>query len=166
LQFKQLKSKMRAFMEKRSRWIAVVVALLGATSFAIAVQSAWWTIGEATIGPFGTRHCFGGECRETNLVWIGGSDLWMRSAIATRVAGYIAMFTLLMFAAGLAAKREPKLIARGVLSAIVTAVVVGIYFAAAFPGLEGSSRSYGTIVYAIGAVMGVAAVVLFLRRRA
>lgn len=156
---------MRALMEKRSRWIAVVVALLGATSFAIAVQSAWWSIGEATIGPFGTRHCFGGECRETSLAWVGGSDLWMRSAIATRFAGYIAMFALLMFAGGLAAKREPKLVARGVLSAIVTAVAVGVYFAAAFPGLEGSSRSHGAILYVVAVVLGVAAVVLFLRRR-
>ncbi len=157
---------MRPLMEKRSRWIAVIVALAGATSFAIAVQSAWWTaFGETAVGPFGTLRCFG-ECSETDLVWIGGSDLWMRSAVATRAAGYIAMFVLLMFAGALAAKREPKLLARGVLSAIVTALVAGIYFAAAIPHLDGLAWSYGGIVFAAGIVLGVTAVVMFLRRRA
>src|SRR5688572_12420994 len=100
---------MRAAMESRSRWPVVALALLGAFSFALAVQSAWWTAGEVAIGPFGARHCFGGECRESGLAWIGGSELWMRSAVATRAAGYIAMFVLLAFAGGIAAKREPRL---------------------------------------------------------
>src|SRR5262245_49802860 len=112
--------------------MTVVLAILAATAFAIAVQSAWWGIGEVGIGPFGSRHCFTGECRESGLAWIGGSDLWMRSAVASRAAGFIAMFVLLMFAGALAAKREPKLIARGVIAAIVTAAVTGAYFAAAF----------------------------------
>lgn len=154
---------MRALMESRSRWIAVSLAILAATSFALAVQSAWWSVGEVTIGPFGARHCFGGECRETGLAWIGGSELWMRSAIASRAAGYIAMFVLIAFAGGLAAKREPRIIARGAIAAIVTAVATGVYFAAAFPGVNGVSVDRGMFMYAGGAVLGVAAVVLFLR---
>jgi hypothetical protein len=89
----------------------------------------------------------------------------MRSATATRAAGYIAMFALLMFAGAVAAKREPKLIARGSISAILTAAVVGAYFAAAAPRLDGASMSYGIFLYAGAVVAGVAAVVSFLRRR-
>lgn len=149
----------------RSRLIPVVLALTAATLFAISVQVAWWSIAEVAIGPFGSRHCFGGECRESGLSWLGGSDMWMRSAVATRAAGYIAMFVLLMFAGAVAAKREPKLVARGCLAAIVTAAAAGAYFAAAFPGLGGASVSYGVFLYAGAVVAGVAAIVVFLRRR-
>jgi hypothetical protein len=152
-------------MSNRSRWITVALALGGATSFALAVQTSWWKVGEVAIGPFGSRHCFDGECRETGLMWIGGSDLWMRSAIAARAAGYIAMFVLLMFAGAIAAKREPTLLARGVLASIVTAAATGAYFAAAFPGVPGAGVSGGVFEFAIAIVLGVAAVVLFLRRR-
>jgi hypothetical protein len=165
LQFKQWNFKMRALMETRSRWITVVLALVAACSFALAVQSAWWTVGEVTIGPFGVRRCFGGECAEAGLAWIRGTDLWMRSVFATRAAGYIAMFVLLMFAGAIAAKREPKLLARGVLSALVTAAAVGTYLAVAFPGLPEAHLSYGVILFVVAVVFGVAAVVSFLRRR-
>jgi hypothetical protein len=129
------------------------------------VQSAWWSAGEVSIGPFGSRSCFSGECRESGLSRFGGADLWMRSATATRAAGYIAMFVLLMFAGALAAKREPKLLARGSISAILTAGVVGAYFAAAAPTITGVSMSYGVFLYAGAVISGVAAIVLFLRRR-
>ncbi|HEY5950597.1 MAG TPA: hypothetical protein VIV40_34130 [Kofleriaceae bacterium] len=138
------------------------LALASAVSFAIAVQSAWWSIAEVSIGPFGTRHCFSGECRESGLAWIGGSELWMRSAVASRAAGYIAMFVLLMFAGALAAKRVPKLVARGALAAIVTATATGAYFAINFPGVGGAAMSYGVFVYAAAVVLGVAAVATFM----
>ena len=153
-------------MDQRSRWITVGLALAGAVSFALAVQSAWWSVGEVAIGPFGARHCFSGECRETGLAWIGGSEVWMRSAVATRAAGYIAMFVLLMFAGAIAAKREPKLVARGALAAIVTATATGVFFAVRFPGVGGAAEmGRGIIEFAIALVASVAAVVMFLRRR-
>jgi hypothetical protein len=149
----------------RSRLIPVVLALTAATSFALAVQAAWWSAGEVAIGPFGSRSCFSGECRESGLSRFSGSELWMRSATATRAAGYIAMFVLLMFAGALAAKREPKLIARGAISAILTSAVVGAYFAVAAPTINGANMSYGVFLYAGAVLLGVTAVVLFLRRR-
>lgn len=149
----------------RTRLIPVVLALTAATAFALSVQAAWWSIGEVSIGPFGSRHCFTGECRESGLSWIGASDLWMRSSVATRAAGYIAMFVLLMFGGALAAKREPKLVARGALAAIVTAAACGAYFAATFRGIGGATVSYGIFLYAGAVVAGVAAIVLYLRRR-
>ena len=152
-------------MENRSRWILAVLGLAAATSFALAVQSAWWTVGEVTIGPFGARHCFGGECREAGLAWLGGSDLWMRSAVATRAAGYIAMFVFIMFAGAIAAKRTPTLVARGAVAALLTYAVTGIYFGVAFPGVNGASVSRGLFEFAAGLVFGVAALVVFLRRR-
>jgi len=152
-------------MDSRSRWITVALALAAATSFALAVQSAWWSIGEVSIGPFGARHCFSGECRETGLSWIGGSELWMRSAVATRAAGYIAMFVLLMFAGAIAAKREPKLVARGAAAALLTVLVTGTYFGVGFPGLNGSSMGVGMLELGLGLVFGSLALVMFLRRR-
>lgn len=147
----------------RSRLISVLLGLAAAIAFAMSVQTAWWTIGEVDIGPFGARHCFGGECRESGLAWIGGSDLWMRSAVATRAAGFIAMFALLMFAGARAAKREPKLVARLVLAAIVTAAGAGGYFWAAFPGLGGAALGPGLFFYAGAILAGVAGVIVFLR---
>src|SRR5687768_14320327 len=148
-----------------SRWIGVALALLGAFGFALAVQSPWWTISEVTIGPFGTRHCFGGECVERGLGWIGedATDLWMRSAVATRAAGYIAMFALIALAGGVAAKRHPVLVARGTLAAIVTATAVGIYFFAGFPGVANASIDRGVFMYAGGILFGVAGAIRVLR---
>jgi hypothetical protein len=151
-------------MDTKSRWITVGLALAAATSFALAVQTAWWGVAEVAFGPFGARHCFGAECRETGLSWIGGSDLWMRSAVATRAAGYIAMFVLLMFAGAIAAKREPTLVARGCLAAIVTAIATGAYFFFGYPGVAGASIAGGFYFYVVAIVAGVAAIVLFLRR--
>jgi len=152
----------------KSRWIGVGLALLGAFGFALAVQSPWWTIGEVTIGPFGTRHCFGGECVERGLAWLGegASDLWMRSAIATRAAGYIAMFALLALAGGMAAKREPVLVARGVLAAIATAFAVGVYFFIAFPGVGDPALDRGVFMYAAGVGFGTVAAIRLLRSAA
>jgi len=152
-------------MDNRSRWLVVVLALASATGFAISVQSAWWSVGEVSIGPFGSRHCFGGECRETGLSWIGAGELWMRSAVATRAAGYIAMFVLLMFAGAIAAKRQPTLVARGVAAAIVTAAASGCYFWFGFPGVTTASVAQGGFELLAGVVLGSAALVLFLRRR-
>ena len=156
---------MRALMQSRSRWITVVLALVAVSSFAIAVQVPWWTIGEVTVGPFGVRRCFGGECAEAGLSWLQGSDLWMRSVVATRAAGFIAAFMLLMFAGAIAAKREPKLLARGVLSAVITAAAVGTYLAVAFPNVPEAHVSHGVILFGVAVVAGVAAFVAFLRRR-
>jgi hypothetical protein len=165
LLFKGFVSKMRAALStSRSRLIPVVLALTAATAFAISVQTAWWSIAEVAIGPFGSRHCFSGECRASGLAWIGGSEMWMRSAVAARAAGYIAMFVLLMFAGAVAAKRQPKLIARGCIAAILTAAATGAYFAAAFPGLGGAGVSHGLFMFVAAVVLGVAAVVVWLRR--
>lgn len=163
MQLKQLKSNMRAPMPTPLRWIAVILAVLAAASFALGVQSAWWSLAEVAVGPFGSRHCFGGECRASGLGWvIGADDLWMRSAVATRAAGYIAMVALLMFAGALAAKREPRLVARGTLASIVTAIAVGAYFGFAFPGLAGASIGRGVFLFVAAIALGTVAVVLFM----
>src|SRR5512146_1904549 len=108
-------------MESRSRWISIALGLVAASAFALAVQIAWWHVAEVTVGPFGSRHCLGGECRETGLAWLGGTDLWMRAAVATRAAGYIAMFIFVVLAGAVAAKRVPLLVARASIVAVLTA---------------------------------------------
>jgi hypothetical protein len=150
-------------MRSRRRILSLVLALAGAVAFALAVQAAWWTAGEVSIGPFGARHCFGGDCREAGLSWIGGSDLWMRAGVAARAGGYITMFVLIVLAGGLAARRVPRLIARASLVAILTAVVSGAYFAIAFPGVGGASIAYGLVLFGAAIGLGVAAAITTLR---
>lgn len=150
-------------VRSRSRILALVLALAGATAFALAVQSAWWSAGEVAIGPFGARHCFGGECRETGLSWIGGSELWMRSGVAARAGGYISMFVLIIVAGALAAKRIPRLMSKASLVAILTATASGGYFLVGFPGVNSSTIGAGIVLFGAAIGFGVASVVVTLR---
>jgi hypothetical protein len=154
---------MRARMPPRARWIALCLALVAGSAFALAVQSPWWSAGEVAIGTFGSRHCFAGECRTSGLAWIGASELWLRAGIAMRAAGFIAMFALLVLAAGLAARRAPRLVAGAVLTSIVTAMVAGGYFAVAFPGLGGASFARGLVMFGVAIVTGIVAAIIVLR---
>ena len=147
----------------RNRWIALGLALVGAAALALSSIEPWWLAGEATIGPFGTHHCFGGDCQSTGLSWLGASDLWMRSAIATRAAAIIATILLVVLAGALAARRVPKLVAKTVLSAWACAVIAGGYFFAKFPPLGGESVAIGPLLFAGGLVVALVAAVLVLR---
>ena len=149
----------------RGRWLFLASAVVAAMALATSVWVApWWSIGEVTIGPLSSRHCFGGECRPAGLAWIGGDDLWMRSAIATGTAALVAMMLLLGVAGGLAARRAPVLVAKMSLVAIGAAIPCAIYFVARFPGLQGSALDVGAILFAVGAVMGAVAPLVVLRR--
>ena len=131
----------------------------------MSAMAVWWVAGEVSIGPFGTHHCFGGDCKSTGLSWIGGTDLWMRSGVATRAAALITAFLLVVLAGALAAKRVPRLVARTTLVALAAAIVTGSYFFAKFPPLGGESLGLGPILYGIGVVAGLVAAVLVLRTR-
>lgn len=150
----------------RSRLLPLFLALAAACAFALALQSAWWWAGEVSIGPFGAHRCFGGECRESGLSWLGGTDLWMRAGVAARAGGYIAMFVLIVLAAGLAAKRIPRLMARCAIVSIITAAATGGYFIAGFPDKvvgTAASLGYGMFLFISAIVLGVAAAVFTLR---
>jgi hypothetical protein len=149
----------------RTRFLALGLALVGAAGLALSSIEPWWLAGEATIGPFGTHHCFGGDCQSTGLSWLGASDLWMRSAVATRAAALIATVLLVVLAGALAARRVPKLVAKTVLTASLCAIVAGGYFIAKFPALGSESISLGPFLYAGGLVAGLVAAVLVLRLR-
>lgn len=153
----------RTHVRSRRRIVPLILALAGATAFAISVQAAWWSAGEVSIGPFGARHCFGGECRETGLSWIGGSEMWMRSGVAARAGGYIAMFVLIIVAGALAAKRIPRLMAKASLVAIITATASAGYFLFAFPGVNSATIGAGMVLFGAAIVLGVAAAITTLR---
>lgn len=154
---------MRAFMT--SRWVPMFAALVAAMAFATSVWVApWWQVGEVTIGPFGSHHCFGGACRAAGLSWTGGSDLWMRGAIATGAAGLIAMMLLLGVAGAFAARRLPVLVAKMTLVALGSAILCAAYFVLAFPGVTGASLGLGALLYAAAALGGTAAPIIALRR--
>lgn len=154
---------MRAPM--RTRWIALGIALVGAAALALSSVEPWWHAGEVTIGPFGTHHCFGGDCQSTGLSWIGGSDLWIRSAVATRAAAIIATIVLVLLAGALAAGRAPKLVAKTVLTASLCAALAGGYFFGKFPPLGGDSVARGPFLYGAGLVAALVAAVMVLRLR-
>ena len=130
----------------KSRWIALGFALVGAAALALSSIEAWWLAGEAAIGPFGTHRCFGGDCQSTGLSWLGGSDLWMRSGVATRAAAIIASALLVLLAGALAARRVPRLVARTTVVALAAGVVTGAYFVAKFPPLDGASLGLGGVL--------------------
>jgi hypothetical protein len=153
----------RTHVRSRRRIVPLILALAGATAFAIAVQAAWWSAGEVSIGPFGARHCFGGECRETGLSWIGGTEMWMRSGVAARASGYISMFVLIIVAGALAAKRIPRLMAKASLVAILTAIATGGYFLVSFPGVNSATIGPGLILFGVAIGLGVASAVTTLR---
>jgi hypothetical protein len=150
----------------RSRFLPLMLALAGACMFALAVQTAWWSAGDVTVGPFGARSCFGGECGERGMGWLGGTDLWMRAGVAARAGGFIAMFVLVIVAGALAAKRVPKLMARASLVAIITAGAAGGYFASGLP-MGGLGTDYklglGIPFFVAAIVLGIAAAVFTLR---
>ena len=146
------------------KWVTVGLALAAASAFAIAVQAGmWWSVGEVTIGPFGARNCFSGDC---DLRWIGGSDLWMRSAIATGVAGALSSFLLIVVAGAVAAGRTPKLLARMSLASIVTAIACATYFVVQFPGVQGAEVGRGGVIFTLGIVLGIPAAIRAMRESA
>jgi hypothetical protein len=149
----------------KSRWVALGLALVGAATLALSSLEAWWVAGEAAIGPFGTHHCFGGDCKSTGLSWLGGTDLWMRSGIATRAAAIIATALLVLLAGALAARRVPRLVGRTTIVALSAATVTGGYFVAKFPPPGGEHMALGPFLYAAGIITGAVAAVLVLRLR-
>jgi hypothetical protein len=143
------------------KWLHIGLTLVAATAFAIAVQAGvWWSVGDVTIGPFG----FGGDSRGQTLARITEHDLWLRSAIATGVAGALASFLLIVVAGALAANRTPRLLVRMTLSSIVTAAACGTYFVAKFPGVEGAHLDRGALLFLVGIIAGIATCVLVIRR--
>lgn len=147
------------------RWLIIVLALVAATAFALSVWAGrWWSVGGSVeIGPFGSKQCFGGECRPANLGWVGGSERWMRMGMATWAGGLIAMFVLMIVAGAVAARRRPILAARTALVAIGTAVIAGVLFIVQFPGVDGSTVDRGLFLFVGAVVLGVAAAIGALR---
>jgi hypothetical protein len=148
----------------RHRWLTIAIALAAACAFAIAVQGGrWWSVGDVEIGPFGSRSCVTGECRPTNLGWVGGSERWIRTGMGTWAAGLIAMLLLLMIAGALAAKRVPRLVARTALVAIATGALTGALFVVQYPGVTGASVDRGLWLFGGAIVLGTFAAVRVLR---
>jgi hypothetical protein len=151
----------------KSRWLLVALALAAACTFIFSVQlGRWWVIGDvAEIGPFRSKHCFGGgECQAAGLAWVGGGDRWMRLGMATWAGGLVTAFMLVVMAARLAANKIPKLVAKSVLVSIATASLVGTAFLATFPGLESAQLARGAWLFFGGIVLALAAAITVLVR--
>jgi hypothetical protein len=149
------------------RWIIVVLALVAATAFAISVQTGrWWSVGDVEIGPFGSKHCFDGECRPASLSWIGGTARWARTGMGTWAGGLLSAFMLAVLAAGVASKRVPKLAAKTALVSIATSLVAGVLFIAQYPGVPGASADRGIVIFVIAIVVGALPAIAVLRSRA
>jgi len=150
----------------KSRWIIIGLLLIAAIAFAMSVWGGrWWSIDDVTIGPFGSVHCFGARCERAGLGWIGGSERWMRTGMATWAAGVLSMLALLGVAGGVAARRVPRLAARMTLVAIATASISGILFVAQYPGVAGASIDRGLWLFVVGVIAGIAATIAVLRAR-
>jgi hypothetical protein len=145
------------------RWLVVAFALAAASMFATAaVAGHWWSIGDIDIGPFGSRRCLGDDCA---TAYIGASAHWLRFGIATWAACLIAALVLVITAAGVAARRVPKLAARTSLVAIGTALAVGGAFIVQRPSLPGVATEHGLFVFAGAIVVGAIAALIVTRAR-
>lgn len=146
------------------RWIIIVLALVAATAFAISVQTGrWWSVGDVEIGPFGSKHCFDGECRPASLAWIGGSSRWARTGMGTWAGGLLSALVLAVMSAGIASRRVPVLAAKTALVAIATTLVAGVLFIAQYPGVQGAGIDRGIVIFACAIVLGSIATLLVLR---
>ncbi len=148
------------------RWIVIIFGLLSAIAFALAVQGGnWWSVEAHEVGPFGARRCFSDGCAPTGLAWLGGTERWMRTGIATWAAGLIAVMMLVVLAGSVAAKRAPRLIAKTTLVSIVTASVTAGLFVAQFPHARNPTveLARGAGLFVIAIVLGVVSALLVLR---
>jgi hypothetical protein len=146
----------------KHRWLVVALALAAASAFALSTQDGrWWSIGDVAIGPFGARSPFGGG---GDLSWAGGGARWSRFGVATGAGGLIAMLVLIVLAAGVAARRVPRLAAKTSLAAIVTAGLAGIGFVAARPDNNlPFALDRGVALFAIAIGAGIVAAIVVLR---
>lgn len=83
--------------------------------------------------------------------------------MATWAGGLVTAFMLVVMAAGLAAKRIPKLVAKSVLVSIATASLAGTVFLATFPGVEGASLARGAWLFFGGIVLALGAAIFVLK---
>lgn len=145
-------------MSTARRAIAIVLALIGAAAFAIAVQGhRWWVIGDDVgIGTIATESCFG-DCRVGTLAWTGGSGTWQRAGFATYAGGLCAALALVALAGALAAKRTGRLVAAVAVVATLTAAGAGVAFHTLAPELTGASLGRGAIAFVIAIVAALAA---------
>jgi len=142
----------------RARWGTLVMLLLAACGFAIAVRAlAWWHVGPAQIGPIEFRSCFENDCKVSRLTLLTGASFWIRTGYITYGAGLIATMVAVMCAAGIAAKRVPVLLGKMMLVAVITAVVPATMFITQVPKLAQMSLGIGVPVFFASVVLGIAA---------
>lgn len=150
----------------KSRWITVVALLIAAFAFAMSVWGGrWWSIDDVAIGPYGSTHCFGADCKHAGLGWIGGTERWMRTGMATWAGGVLSMIALLGVAGAIAARRVPRLAAKMTLVAISTTLLTGVAFIVQFPGVAGATIDRGMWMFVVGVISGLAATLMALRTR-
>jgi hypothetical protein len=146
------------------RWIIVVLALVAATAFAISVQTGrWWSVGDVEIGPFGSKHCFDGDCRPAGLTWVGGTSRWARTGMGTWAGGLLSAIVLAVMAAAIASRRVPVLAAKTALVSIATTLVAGTLFIVQYPGVQGAGVDRGIPIFIGAIVLGAIVAILVLR---
>src|SRR5262245_24031872 len=148
----------------KERWPIALIALVSAALFALSVQAGhWWSVESFELGPFGSRQCSNGECRPLGLEGIANAR-WVRFGMATWAAGMVATIVLAALAAATAAKRRPRMLAKMLLVADATALVVGVGFVVLRPELPGLHVDRGLVMFSGAVVLAAAAALLVLRR--
>jgi hypothetical protein len=119
-------------------------------------------VGEIQIGPFGSRACFEGHCRDAV---VGGTARWLRMGIASGASGLLSMFVLTIVAAGVASKRIPTLAAKSTLASVLTSLTVGALFIVQRPLIPGVVIERGFYLFAVAVITGLVATLLVLRAK-
>lgn len=150
-------------MSKPRRVLLIVLALVGAAGFAVAVQGGrWWSYDTLHVGPTGAWWCTDGDCHKQ--AWSSGTELWQRMAFATYAGGMVAALVLVGLAGAVAAGRASRTMAWFGASAIATATACGAAFFALRPDLSlPVSVGRGVPLFALGAVAGAVVVAMLAR---
>lgn len=148
-------------MPRRRRVLTIVLALLAAGGFAVAAEGGhWWDLGGGVhISLTGTERCFDGDCGVGALGWTGGSGLWERAGVGAYVGSLCAALVLVALAGAVAARRAGRLAAAVVAVATATTTAAGVGFVAMAPAIPGAALGRGVIIFAVGVVLAIAAVI-------
>lgn len=123
-------------------------------------------MGDVEIGPFGSKHCFDGDCRPASLSWVGGTARWIRTGMGTWAGGLMSALVLAILAARVASRAVPRLAAKTALVSIGTTLAAGALFIAQYPGVQGGGPDRGLYLFVVAIALGTIPPIVVLRSRA
>jgi hypothetical protein len=158
---------------ERARRVGVVVAVVAAALLAAgAIVPRWWT-GSARgvdegVGLRGVELCAREGCTSRGLEDLGaGSTSWPLLGVTGFAVSWVAVAFLIASAVLAVQRTKPAWrvrVARAAGGFSLFALILGVAFAATFPGFSGLGIGWALVAYHLGAVLGAGAGAVLLAR--